>query len=132
MSAGPVCVNAASLGKPAGHYSHAAVAGGMAHVSGILPIAPDGKKLADEPFEIQVQQVFDNLDGVLAACGCSRSDLAQVRVYVTDIGLWPLFNELYASWLGDHRPARCVVPVPDLHYGLALEVEAVAAVPERA
>jgi len=49
-----------------------------------------------------------------------------VRVYVTDIGLWPTFNTMYAKWAGDARPARCVVPVPQLHYGFKVEVEAVA------
>ncbi|MEQ1892853.1 MAG: RidA family protein, partial [Planctomycetota bacterium] len=34
---------------------------------------------------------------------------------------------LYAAWIGPHRPARAVVPVPELHFGLRLEIEAVAA-----
>ncbi|HZF80236.1 MAG TPA: RidA family protein, partial [Rubrivivax sp.] len=29
-------------------------------------------------------------------------------------------------WIGAHRPARAVVPVPALHYGLRLAVEALA------
>lgn len=44
---------------------------------------------------------------------------------MTDIGQWPLFDRLYGEWLGDLRPARCGVPVPELNYGLALEIEAV-------
>ncbi|MEF9482191.1 RidA family protein, partial [Ralstonia sp. 1B3] len=28
--------------------------------------------------------------------------------------------------IGDLRPARAVVPVPTLHYGLAVEIEATA------
>ena len=51
--------------------------------------------------------------------------LTQVRVYVTDIADWPAFNALYAKWAGASRPARCVVPVPQLHYGFKIEVEAV-------
>ena len=123
----PQLVNADSLGLPAGHYSHAAVStGGMVFISGQLPITPDRRKLGDESFEVQAAQVLANLDAVLAACGCGRGDLLQVRVYLCDVELWPRFNDLYAAWLGEHRPARCVVPVPALHYGLALEVEAVA------
>jgi 2-iminobutanoate/2-iminopropanoate deaminase len=49
-----------------------------------------------------------------------------VRVYVTDINDWPAFNALYAKWTGGAKPARCVVPVPQLHYGFKIEVEAVA------
>lgn len=126
----PLSINAAPLGTPAGHYSHAVCAGGLAYLSGQLPINRQGQPLSGEPFEVQVAQVFDNLEQVLASCGSSRGHLLQVRVYLHDVALWPRFNQLYAVWLGPHRPARCVVPVPALHYGLALEIEAVARLAE--
>jgi enamine deaminase RidA (YjgF/YER057c/UK114 family) len=48
-------------------------------------------------------------------------------VYVTDMEThWPAFDALYRAWIGDVRPARAVVPVPTLHYGLAVEIEATA------
>ncbi|AWN23801.1 RidA family protein [Deinococcus irradiatisoli] len=119
-------IDAAALGQPGGHYSHAARAGGLVFISGQLPITPQGDKLGGETFEVQAAQVLSNLDEVLGACGCERHDLVQVRVYLLSVEDWPRFNALYAEWIGDHRPARCVVPVPALHYGLALEIEAVA------
>lgn len=111
---------------PGGHYTHAVAAGGLVFVSGQLPIAPDGRKLTGEPFEEQVAQVLRNLDAALHSAGSSRQQLVQVRVYITSIAHWPAFNTLYAAWLGDHRPARAVVPVPELHFGLLVEVEGVA------
>jgi len=45
---------------------------------------------------------------------------------VTDIESWPAFNAIYAAWAGAARPVRAVVPVPQLHYGFKIEVEAVA------
>ena len=119
-------ISAEALGQPGGHYSHAACAGGLVFISGQLPITARGQRLSGEPFEVQVAQVLSNLDQVLTACGCGRTDLVQVRVYLLSVEDWPQFNTLYAEWIGEHRPARCVVPVPALHYGLALEVEAVA------
>ncbi len=121
-------VTASGLPAPGGHYSHAVVVGGLAFISGLLPVDSAGKALADEPFEVQVAQVFANLAEVLTSCGSRRSQLVQVRVYLTDVNLWGPFNALYATWLGEHRPARCIVPVPALHFGVALEVEAVAQV----
>jgi 2-iminobutanoate/2-iminopropanoate deaminase len=117
--------NPAGMAAPGGHYSHAVAAGGFVFVSGQLPIAPDGRRLADAPFVEQAQQVLDNVAAALVAAGSSVSRLVQVRVYVTDIESWPAFNALYASWAGDARPARAVVPVPALHYGFKIEVEAV-------
>ena len=86
----------------------------------------DGTKLNEAPFEQQAQQVLDNVALALKGAGSSIDKLTQVRVYVTDIASWPAFNTLYAKWAGNARPARCVVPVPQLHYGFKIEIEAVA------
>jgi reactive intermediate/imine deaminase len=118
--------NPPNMAPPGGHYSHAVTANGFVFVSGELPIAPDGAKLNDAPFERQAQQVLDNVALALKGAGSSIDKLTQVRVYVTDIGNWPAFNALYAKWAGAARPARCVVPVLQLHYGFLIEVEAVA------
>ncbi|MFC5499752.1 RidA family protein [Caenimonas terrae] len=116
----------ADLAAPGGHYSHAVRAGGFVFVAGELPIAPDGRKLNQEPFEAQALQVLANVAAALRSAGSSIDRLVQVRVYITDIGHWPQFNAIYAQWAGDARPARAVVPVPLLHHGFLLEVEATA------
>jgi reactive intermediate/imine deaminase len=98
----------------------------LVFVAGQLPIAADGRKLVDEPFEAQAAQVLANVEAALRAAGSAPDRLVQVRVYITDIAHWPAFNALYAAWIGEHRPARAVVPVPVLHHGLLVEVEATA------
>lgn len=122
----PLCIQPESLAPPGGHYSPCVVAGGVVYVSGQLPIDARGHKLSDAPFEVQARQVLANIEAALLAAGSSLDRLVQVRVYLTDIDCWPAFNALYAQWLGAHRPARAVVPVPALHFGFLLEAEAVA------
>ncbi len=124
----PRPVTPARLARPGGHYSHAVIANGMVFVAGQLPIDASGNKLSDATFEVQARQVLANVAGALEAAGTGISNLVQVRVYLTDIALWPAFNTIYAEWAGDSRPARAVVPVPLLHHGLLIEVEAVAMV----
>ena len=121
-------LNPATLAPPGGHYSHAVVAGGMVFVSGQLPITTSGQRLNDQPFEVQARQVLHNVEAALTAAGSDKTRLVQLRVYVTDIALWPAFNALYAAWIGEHRPARAVVPVPQLHHGFLIEIEATAVV----
>jgi 2-iminobutanoate/2-iminopropanoate deaminase len=116
-----------TLAAPGGHYSHAVVAAGLVFVSGQLPITPSGEKLNQCSFDDQARQVLANVAAALAAAGTGIAKLVQVRVYVTDIAHWPAFNAIYAEWAGDSRPARAVVPVPMLHHGFLIEVEAVAA-----
>lgn len=116
----------ADLAAPGGHYSHAVAGAGLVFVAGQLPVTAEGRLLADAPFEAQARQVLHNVGAALRSAGTSVDRLVQVRVYVTDIGHWPAFNAIYAEWCGQARPARAVVPVPGLHYGFLIEVEATA------
>lgn len=120
------CINPAAAAPPGGHYSHAVIAGGFVFISGQLPVRPDGTHAPDADFASQARQALANLFAALAAAGTTRQALVKVSVYVTDIADWPAFNALYAQALGDHRPARCVVPVPVLHHGYRIEIDAVA------
>jgi 2-iminobutanoate/2-iminopropanoate deaminase len=126
MTAEIVHMSPANMAPPGGHYSHAVTAGGLIFISGQLPIKSDGAKLVEAPFEEQARQVLDNVARALLAAGSTIDRLVQVRVYVTNIDSWPAFNAIYAEWAGASRPARAVVPVPHLHYGFHIEVEAIA------
>ena len=111
-----------------GHYAQAIVHAGIAYVAGQLPIVPGQpeRKLAD--FEAQARQVIANVIAIVEAAGSSRELILRTTVYIADIAHWPAFNAVYAEMLGGHRPARTVVPVPHLHYGYLVEMDAIAAV----
>ena len=112
---------------PAGHYSPVVAWRDLAFVSGQLPALPNGVHIADQPFEVQARQVLANLFAGLAAAGSSPDRVLKVTVYIADIARWPEFNRLYAEAFGEVKPARAVVPVPELHHGYLVEVEAIAA-----
>ncbi|MFM0007711.1 RidA family protein [Paraburkholderia dipogonis] len=120
--------NPATLSQPGGRYSHVAVANGFVFVSGQLPITAQGDKLSEASFEDQAEQVLANVQAALESVGSSVAQLVQVRVYIVDVENWMSFNQIYARWAGEARPARAVVPVPQLHYGFKIEVEATALV----
>ena len=127
MDMNPVrSINPAAKAPPGGQYSHGTVANGFVFVSGQLPISATGEKLVDASFAEQARQVLANVEAVLTECGSGIDRLVQVRVYVDDVANWPEFNRLYAQWAGESRPSRAVVPTGPLHYGLKIEVEAVA------
>jgi 2-iminobutanoate/2-iminopropanoate deaminase len=111
---------------PGGHYSQAVEHNSLIFISGILPITPAGEKLTDATFPEQTEQVLKNLDAILAAAGSERSNVLKVTVFITDMSAWGSVNQVYMQFFGDHKPARSVVPVLPLHYGLKIELEAVA------
>lgn len=115
--------------KKSGHYSSGIISQGMLYVSGQMPLHPDTAKLT-VGIRAQSRHALQNLERVLEAAGVGRSAVVQCRVYLSDIGNWDVFNEVYAEFLGEHRPARTVVPVSALHYGSLIEIEAIAEVEE--
>ena len=114
---------------PGGHYVQATEYNGLVHISGQLPINADGSHTFTEPFENQARQALKNLLEILTASGSSYEDLLKVTVYLVGVEYWPAFNRLYAEILGNARPARAIVPVPELHYGYLIEIDAVAVIP---
>jgi reactive intermediate/imine deaminase len=115
------------VARPGGHYSHAMRFGELVFTSGQLGVRPDGSHTADRPFEEQVRQALGNMLAALRAGGAEPRDILKVTVYIVGVELWPRFNAVYAEVMGEARPARTVVPVPELHYGYLIEIDAVAA-----
>ena len=110
---------------PGGHYSQAVQAGGFTFVSGMLPgpgVSVDGP----DNFEREVLATLQHCEHVLHAAGCALTDVVQCTAYIVGIENWPHFNRLYAAYFGEHRPARAVVPVPELHHGFLVELQMVA------
>ncbi|MBX2815755.1 MAG: RidA family protein [Saprospiraceae bacterium] len=108
----------------AGHYSMCLAHNGILYVSGQLPKREDGT--IPDGIEPQTRLVLDKLKVILEEGGSALQQVLQVRVYITDVGLWGTVNEIYAQYFGSHKPARCIVPVPELHYGALLELECIA------
>ena len=112
---------------PAGHYAQATAWRDLVFVSGQLGVRSDGEHMVSESFEVQARQALGNMLAVLAAAGCGAEQVLRVTAYIVGVENWPAFNTVYAALMGDARPARTVVPVPELHHGYLIEVEAVAA-----
>lgn len=119
-------VTPAGSSENRGHYTPGIISNGMLYVSGQLSIDPDTRQVAQGGIEEHTRLALQNLDRVLKAAGVSREDVVQCRVYLTDIDFWDQVNRAYAGFFGAHKPARVVVPVPRLHFGCLIEIEAVA------
>ncbi len=111
-----------------GHYSQAVVANGFVFVAGQLPFTPGPEKTMPAGIDAQTRQVIANLQAILRVAGAELHDVVATNVYVSDIGLWPQVDRVYAEMFGSCRPARTVVPCAGLHYGALIELSATAAI----
>lgn len=111
-----------------GHYSAGVISNGMLYISGQLSIHPESRKTADGGIREHMRLALENMGRVLSAAGLKKDDVVKCSIYITDVEYWDAVNEEFAHYFGEHRPARIVIPVPELHFGCLTEIEAVAEV----
>lgn len=113
---------------PRGHYSPAVVHSGLVYVSGQLPRNAETGAVETGAIEKQTELALRNVEQILLAAGSDLNHILQMTIYVSEMELWEQVNETYARVLGEHKPARAIVPVKDLHFGTKIEIQAIAAV----
>ena len=114
---------------PAGHYAQGVVHGGLVYVAGQLGKDPARPDAPPGTLEEQTERALRNVEAVLVAAGSDLSRVLQMTVYVSDAAFWGRVNEVYARVLGEHRPARAIVPVNEFRGGWQIEIQAIAAAP---
>jgi 2-iminobutanoate/2-iminopropanoate deaminase len=110
-----------------GPYSQAVQVGNLLFTSGQIPLGLDGQ-IVQGGMKEQAHQVFDNLKAVLAAAGATFQDVVKATVFIKDMNQFAELNEIYASYFGDHKPARSTVEVARLPRDVFVEIELIAAV----
>ena len=113
---------------PVGHYSSAVVHNGLIFVSGQLPRDAVSGEVETGSIEAQTELALRNVEQILLAANSDLNHVLQFTIYVSEMELWDKVNETYASILGEHKPARAIVPVKDLHFGTKIEIQAIASV----
>lgn len=79
-----------------------------------------------ESFEDEVHQTFKRIGLILKAGGMDYSDAVDVKVYLTDIGLFQQMNSVYTQYFKSDRPARTTVGVASLVGKARIEITVVA------
>jgi 2-iminobutanoate/2-iminopropanoate deaminase len=114
--------------QPKGHYSPGFEHNGLVFVSGQLPMDLKTRVPFTGSVEEQTELALRNVEHVLEAAGTDLNHVLQMTIYVSDMEMWDAVNKTYARVMGDHRPARAMIPVKDLHFDTKIEIQAIAAV----
>lgn len=111
--------------KAIGTYSQAVRVGDTVYLSGQIPLVPASMELVEGDMASQIRQVFENLRAVAEAAGGGLQDLVKLNVFLTDLGHFPLVNQVMAEYFQEPYPARAAVGVAALPKGAAVEMDAV-------
>ena len=108
-----------------GPYSQGIISNGFIYTSGQLPIVPATGKIEAATVEEQTVQVIKNVEAILAAGGSSLAKVVKTTCFLSDIGNFGAFNEVYAKYFTS-SPARICVEVAAIPKGALVEIEVVA------
>ena len=108
-----------------GPYSQGISAGSWHFVSGQLGLDPETGELVSEELAEQAHQALKNLQQVVEAGGCTLSNVVAVDVFLTDMGGFTIFNNIYQEYFSAHKPARAVVEVRALPKGASIEIKCI-------
>jgi reactive intermediate/imine deaminase len=120
-----VVISTALAPQAIGTYSQAIRAHDTVYLSGQIPLVPATMQLVDGDMAAQIRQVFENLQAVAQAAGGDLNAVVKLNVYLTDLGHFPLVNEIMAQYFSQPYPARAAVGVAALPKGAAVEMDAI-------
>jgi len=118
-----------SAPKAIGPYSHGVQSGNLVFCSGQTPLNPTTMLIEGATVTEQTTLVLKNLEAVLFAAGCSRTNVLKTSVFLKNFADFEKMNKAYEAFFGDHKPARTTVEVSRLPREALVEIECVAEVP---
>ncbi len=127
MSVAPVQTDGAP--KAIGPYAQATISHNFLFTAGQIALDPVTMTVVEGDVAAQTRQVLANLTAVLTAAGVEWRHVAKTTVFLRAMSDFAAMNEVYASVLGDARPARSTVAVAGLPRDVLVEIELVAALP---
>ena len=108
-----------------GPYVQAVGTENLVFTSGQLSINPETGELVTE-IKAATKQALSNVEAILKEAGSGKDKVIKCVVYLNDINNFKAFDEVYAEFFADHKPARSAFEVANLTKDGLLEIEAIA------
>ncbi len=108
-----------------GTYSQAVKCGNTVYLSGQIPLVPETMEMVAGDIEAQIQRVFANLQAVARAAGGSLADVVKLNIFLTDLGHFPVVNQVMSDYFTEPYPARAAIGVAALPKDAGVEMDAV-------
>ncbi len=128
MSDSPLVISTERAPRSASPISQGIRIGPLVFVSGQVGIEPASLKKVSGGIAAETEQAMRNVQAVLEQAGASMANVVKTTCFIADNDDFAVFNEAYAKFFPDHRPARSTVQV-GLTSGYLVEVEAIAYLP---
>jgi len=108
-----------------GTYSQAVKVNRTVYLSGQIPLDPVSMEIIKGDITDHIRRVFDNLRAVAQAADGDLADIVKLNVFLTDLGDFPIVNQIMGEYFSQPYPARAAVGVAALPKGVGVEMDAI-------
>jgi 2-iminobutanoate/2-iminopropanoate deaminase len=108
-----------------GTYSQGVRLGNTYYFSGQIGLHPKTMAMANG-MVAQLDQILENIDGLLKSQGLRRQNILKTTVFMTDLKDFAHVNSAYEKFFENPYPARSTVQVSALPKGALIEIEVIA------
>ena len=120
-----------SLADPKGPYSQGIIHNGLLFISGQIPLDPETGILIRGSIEDEAHTVLNNLKAIVEEAGADMRDVLKVTCYLADMDDLQRFNSVYERYFEKEPPARAAIQAARLPLDVQIEIDAIAALPDK-
>lgn len=116
-------------GFDTGAYSDGIIVDGFLFVSGQAAVDFNTSEFKLGTIEEETVRTMDNLKAIVEAAGATLDDVVKCTVHLSNIDDFNRYNEVYASYFPNTKPARTTVQSV-LAEHIKVEIDCIAKIPE--
>ena len=118
-------IQSAKLAVSPGPFSTGVKANGFLFLSGQVGIDQSGRLASD--FDLEVRQIFKNLEAVLSEQNLTFENIVSVTVYLKNMQNFSRLNDMYKNYFSGYYPSRTCIAVLELPLNANVEMTITAA-----
>ena len=111
---------------PIGPYNQAILAGELLFISGQIALKPGTNELINGDIREEAHQVMQNLKSILAKASMDFKQVVKTTIFLADMDLFALVNEVYGKYFEGDFPARETIAVKGLPKNANIEISMIA------
>ena len=115
-------INTGNAPKPIGPYNQAVIANGFLFISGQIAINPTTNELIEGSIAEETKQVMQNINAILQQAKLTFEQVVKTTIFLSDMSLFAVVNEVYGSYFSGDFPARETVAVKGLPKNVNVEI----------
>lgn len=121
-----IIINTPNAPAPIGPYSQSVMAGNLLFVSGQIAIDPQTGNIEANDAFAETTQVMLNIQAILQQAGLDFNNVVKTTIFLSDMSLFTIVNEVYGKYFTGNFPARETVAVKELPKKVNVEISVIA------